>query len=80
MHNKEICLCGEIGSFEEFYPLFLKIGLRSFSVAALKFPHLKCDLMHMRVPKGAQGATLLKKAYAAKTKEAMDRLFRKSFK
>ena len=74
MHHKEICLCGEVGSFEEFYPLFLKMGLRSFSVAALKFPYLKCELMHMRIPKKSN---LLKKVHAARTKAEMDKIFRK---
>lgn len=44
--GKEVCLCGEIASFEEFYPLLLETGLKSFSVSPAKFNDIKCELMH----------------------------------
>ena len=49
-NKKEVCLCGEIASFEEFYPLFLSIGLDSFSVEASKFSDIKCNLLHLKKP------------------------------
>jgi phosphotransferase system enzyme I (PtsI) len=48
--KKEICLCGEIASFEEFYPLFLSIGINSFSVEASKLSDIKCNLLHIEEP------------------------------
>ncbi len=74
--KKEICLCGEISSFEEFYPLFLKLGLRSFSVAVAKFPHIKCELLHLNT---SEKTGLVKKVYSAKSKLELDRLFLKTF-
>lgn len=74
IHKKEICLCGEVGSFEEFYPLFLKLGLRSFSVAASKFPYIKCELLHMRI---SRKLNILKKVYSAESKSDLDRLFKR---
>lgn len=46
-HKKEICLCGEISSFEEHYPVFLQIGLRSFSVPISQFMKIKCEILHI---------------------------------
>lgn len=74
--KKEICLCGEISSFEEFYPLFLKLGLRSFSVSAAKFPHIKCEILHLNTSKKTD---LLQKVYSSKSKFELDRLFHKNF-
>ncbi|MEJ2567743.1 MAG: phosphoenolpyruvate--protein phosphotransferase [candidate division WOR-3 bacterium] len=48
--KKEVCLCGEIASFEEFYPLFLSIGINSFSVEASKLSDIKCNLLHIEKP------------------------------
>ena len=48
--KKEVCLCGEIASFEEFYPLFLSIGMNSFSVEASKLSDIKCNLLHIEKP------------------------------
>jgi len=45
--KKEICLCGEIASFEEFYPLLVGVGVESFSVAISKFYDIKCHLLHL---------------------------------
>lgn len=73
-HKKEVCLCGEVGSFEEFYPLFLKLGLRSFSVPASKFPYIKCELLYMTIPKKLNK---LKKIYSAESKSELDKLLRK---
>jgi phosphotransferase system enzyme I (PtsI) len=67
--KKEICLCGEIASFEEFYPVLLGIGLESFSVSVAKFPDIKCHLMHETRPK----KSLLRDFYTKSTKEETDR-------
>jgi Phosphoenolpyruvate-protein kinase (PTS system EI component in bacteria) len=71
--KKEVCLCGEIGSFEEFYPVLLETGLSSFSVAASKFTDIKCELMHLR---RRRGSALREKLYKTKTKEEADVYFR----
>ena len=76
IHKKEICLCGEVGSIEEFYPLFLKIGLRSFSVAPARFPYIKCDLLHIGI---AKKSNMLKKFYSAESKHALDKLFKRKY-
>lgn len=72
-HKKEVCLCGEIGSFEKFYPLFLKLGLRSFSVPVSRFPYIKCELLYMTIPKKS---SKLKKIYSAESKLELDRLLK----
>jgi phosphotransferase system enzyme I (PtsI) len=72
--GKEVCLCGEVASFEEFYPLLLDTGLSSFSVAPAKFGDIKCDLMLQDVPKGKK---LLAQYLAAKTKHEADKFFTK---
>ena len=72
-HNKDICLCGEVASFEEFYPLFLKLGLRCFSVAAMKFPAIKCDLMHLSIDRSSP---LIEELYEVSTKKELEKLFR----
>ncbi len=70
--KKEVCLCGHIASFEEFYPLFLQIGLKSFSVAVSKFPDIKCELLHLHKTKDRQ---LLRSYYMNRTKEEIDSYF-----
>jgi len=70
-HNKEICLCGEIASFEEFYPFFLSLGLKSFSVAASKLADIKCEISHLEKP----SESLPKRFYRARTKEEIDKFF-----
>jgi phosphotransferase system enzyme I (PtsI) len=75
-YDKEICLCGEVASFEEFYPLFLKLGLRSFSVAPMKFPDIKCDLMYLSIDRSS---VLLKEVYESSTKKELEKLIRRSF-
>lgn len=72
-HKKEICLCGEIASFDEFYPLFLNLGLRSFSVAASRLEDIKCELLHLKKPE----ISLAQRFYKTKTKEEVDRLFKR---
>lgn len=52
-HKKEICLCGEISSFENFYPVFLHMGLKSFSVPIAQFMNIKCEILHIH-PKVSQ--------------------------
>ena len=72
--GKEVCICGEVASFEEFYPILLDIGLSSFSVTPAKFGDIKCDLMHQDI---AAGKKLLTDYSAAKTKHDADAFFAK---
>lgn len=70
-HKKEVCLCGEIADFEEFYPILLALGLRSFSVAAAKLDDMKCYLLHQKIyPK-----TVLDRYYSLRTKKEIDMFF-----
>jgi len=71
--KKEICLCGEIASFEEFYPLFLSIGLNSFSVKASKLSDIKCNLLHIEEP----DKSYLDKFYQNFKKDDIEKFFRK---
>ena len=71
--KKEVCLCGEIASFEEFYPLLLGIGLRSFSVAVPKLSDIKCELLHLGL---SLGKGQVKDFYKVKSKEEIDKYFR----
>ncbi|MFH1783632.1 MAG: phosphoenolpyruvate--protein phosphotransferase [bacterium] len=71
--KKEICLCGEITSFEEFYKLLLGVGLRSFSVTASKLEDIKCHLLYEKNPP----KTILSKYYRLKDKKDMDSFFKK---
>ncbi|PIU40903.1 MAG: phosphoenolpyruvate--protein phosphotransferase [Candidatus Omnitrophica bacterium CG07_land_8_20_14_0_80_42_15] len=70
-HKKEVCLCGEVASFEEFYPLLLSVGLRSFSVAASKLSSIKCELLNHKRP----DKTISKRLHKAVSKEDVDRIF-----
>ncbi|MDA3792665.1 MAG: phosphoenolpyruvate--protein phosphotransferase [Elusimicrobia bacterium] len=70
--GKEVCLCGEIAFFEEFYPLFLQMGLRSFSVAVTKFNDIKCELMNLNIPKNED---MLKDFYKIHSKEKIREYF-----
>ncbi|HPN73475.1 MAG TPA: hypothetical protein PKZ41_05710 [Candidatus Omnitrophota bacterium] len=70
-HGKEVCLCGEIADFEEFYPLFLALGLRSFSVAASKLDDLKCHLLYQRKPP----RSLVERFYGLSSKKEIDGFF-----
>lgn len=70
-NRKELCLCGEIASFEGFYPLFISLGLRSFSVSPAKLADIKCELLHQ----SSYDKSLLRKFYQTETKEDIDRLF-----
>jgi phosphoenolpyruvate-protein phosphotransferase (PTS system enzyme I) len=70
-HGKEVCLCGEIADFEEFYPLLLAIGLRSFSVAASKLDDMKCHLLYQKKP----SRSIVKEFYSLTTKKAIDKFF-----
>ncbi|MBN1621722.1 MAG: phosphoenolpyruvate--protein phosphotransferase [Endomicrobiales bacterium] len=72
--KKEICLCGEAASFEEFYPLFLKIGLKSFSVSVSKFSDIKCELLHVKELKDRE---MLDSFYKIKSKEEAEKYFAK---
>ncbi|CAK0779159.1 Phosphoenolpyruvate-protein phosphotransferase [Gammaproteobacteria bacterium] len=74
LYNKEICLCGEIGSFEEYYPLFIKLGLRNFSVPVARFPYLRCELMHLNISK----SDILRKFYSIRTKADIDKFLMKN--
>ena len=72
-YNKDICLCGEAASFGEFYPLFLQLGLRCFSVPPMKFPAIKCDLMYLSIDRSS---SLLKEVYESSTKKELEKLMR----
>jgi len=74
-HHKDICLCGEVASFEEFYPLFLRLGLRCFSVAAMKLLAVKCHLMHLSI---GRSSSLIREVYETATKKGLERLFRRT--
>jgi phosphotransferase system enzyme I (PtsI) len=73
-HGKEVCLCGEVSAFEEFYPLFLASGLRSFSVAASKLMDIKCHLPHIET---GDCGPLLEEFYSADSKKSLDGFFRR---
>jgi phosphotransferase system enzyme I (PtsI) len=68
--GKELCLCGEIASFEEYYPFFLSLGLKSFSVAASRLDHIKCELLHLKKRRPAA----IDRLYKAGSKEEMDKI------
>ena len=70
--KKEVCLCGEIAFFEEFYELFLLIGLRSFSVAVTKFSDIKCQLMNINIDKDK---SRLKEFYKMDSIEKIEKYF-----
>jgi len=72
-HKKEVCLCGEIADFEEFYPLFLALGLKSFSVAATKVDEVKCHLLHQERPQ----RKIVEEFYALTAKKDIDHFFAK---
>ena len=72
-HKKQVCLCGEIASFEEFYPLFLSIGLSSFSVEASKLSDIKCSLLHLEKP----GKSYLDEFYKNLGKKDIERFFKR---
>lgn len=68
--DKEVCLCGEIASFEEFYPLLLQAGVKSFSVAVSKFMDIKCELLHISKNQNKDG---IKNFYKIRSKEEADK-------
>ncbi len=72
--KKEVCLCGEIAAFEEFYPLLLGAGLTNFSVSASKFEDIKCELVHLARSKDKN---LVKKFYETRSKDEADEFFSK---
>ena len=72
--NKEVCLCGEIASFEEYYPVLLEAGLESFSVSVSKFPDIKCQLMHVKKTSSKRAITGL---YGTHSKQEADRYLSK---
>jgi phosphotransferase system enzyme I (PtsI) len=72
-NNKEVCLCGEIATFEEFYPIFLSIGIRSFSVEASKLSDIKCNLLHLEEP----DKSYLDEFYKNLKKDDIENFFRK---
>ncbi len=72
-HKKEVCLCGEIASFEEFYPLFISLGIKSFSVEASKLSDIKCDLLHVASP----SKNLVDEFYKNLKKDEIEKFFDK---
>jgi len=76
--KKEVYLCGEIASFEEFYPLLLRIGIRSFSISVSRFSDIKCGLSHeLRHLYETRGSDIITNFYRVKCKEEADGYFRK---
>ncbi|MFC2149524.1 phosphoenolpyruvate--protein phosphotransferase [Candidatus Auribacterota bacterium] len=71
--KKEVCLCGEIAGFEEFYQVFLSMGLRSFSVPAAKFSDIKCCLLNER----EYGSSLVKKYMQLESKKEVEGFFKR---
>jgi phosphotransferase system enzyme I (PtsI) len=71
---KEVCLCGEVATFEEYYPVLLETGLDSFSVSVAKFPDIKCQLHHI---KKTTGKAAINGFYKTESKEDADRYFAK---
>ncbi len=72
--KKEVCLCGELASFEEFYPLMLGLGLRSFSVSVYKFSDIQCELANISENIDKE---LVREFYKADSKEKADKYFMK---
>ncbi|MCM8775838.1 MAG: phosphoenolpyruvate--protein phosphotransferase [Candidatus Omnitrophica bacterium] len=72
--KKEVCLCGEIAGFGEFYPVLLSIGLTSFSVAPSKLGDIKCDLLFEE----KYDKSVLKRFYELRSKDEIDRFILKS--
>jgi phosphotransferase system enzyme I (PtsI) len=68
----EVCLCGEVASFEEFYPLLLQLGLQSFSVSVGKFDDIKCELLHLNKKAGKD---IVSDYYATRSKKGADKYF-----
>lgn len=75
-HGKEVCLCGEIASFAEYYPLLLDLGLRSFSVSPGVFDDIKCALAHFDVHV-FEAHGLAEEYVGIKGKTGADRFFEK---
>jgi phosphotransferase system enzyme I (PtsI) len=71
-HDIETCLCGEIGSFENYYPVLLDIGVRSFSVPAAKYEDIKCELLHIS---GSNYKDAAAKYLRNKTLESQEKFF-----
>jgi phosphoenolpyruvate-protein kinase (PTS system EI component) len=74
--KKDVCLCGEIASFEEFYPVLLEAGLESFSVSVSKFSDIKCQLMHV---KKTLGRKIISGFYGTKSKQEADKYLSKYY-
>jgi phosphotransferase system enzyme I (PtsI) len=72
-NKKEVCLCGEIAGFEEFYPLFLSIGINNFSVEAPKLSDIKCHLLHIAKP----DKSFIDKFYTKLKKDEIDKFFKR---
>jgi phosphoenolpyruvate-protein phosphotransferase (PTS system enzyme I) len=72
--HKEVCLCGEIASFEEYYPLLLRIGIKSFSVSLGKFDAIKCEMLHFNKK---QNPHIVEDFYKTRTKKEVDKYFAK---
>ena len=72
--GREVCLCGEVASFEEYYPVLLETGLESFSVSVAKFPDIKCQIHHL---KKMPGKTAIKGFYKTESKDDADKYFAK---
>ncbi len=65
-NGKAVCLCGEIGSFELYYPVLLDAGVNSFSVPAAKYEDIKCEIQNLQ-----------ERDYKGKYKEYINKKFRR---
>ena len=72
--GREVCICGVVASYESFYPLFLAMGLKCFSVPVFCFDEIRLALGRI---KEERNGSLLKKFYSLKNKKQMDSFFRK---
>jgi phosphotransferase system enzyme I (PtsI) len=76
--KKEACLCGEIASFEELYPLLLQVGIRSFSVGTSKHGDIQARLFAPHKT-DSKTARLTQKYLSTKSKVEADRFLGKMF-
>ena len=70
--NKEVCLCGEVAAFAEFYPLLVNIGLNVFSVSVSGFDDIKCALLCLDTEKHNG---IAEEFFSVKSKKEADEFF-----
>jgi phosphotransferase system enzyme I (PtsI) len=75
-NSKEVCLCGEISYFEEFYPLILALGIESVSISVSKLKDIKCYLHGLDVMDEKGVESMLRKFYCLSLKDEVDGFFK----